>query len=164
MITVLSAVCAALILAKLAAQLWLERLNRRHVLAHSNEVPPVFKETVTAETYAKSVQYTLAKSRFEMVELGWSVLILLLTLFSGALPWFYGVFRLHTGISAWAGAAVLFMTGLVLRVFDLPLDWYAQFHLEARFRFNTTTPKIWWTDRLKGLALSLVLGYPLLCL
>ncbi|HWI59822.1 MAG TPA: M48 family metallopeptidase, partial [Bacillota bacterium] len=46
----------------------------------------------------------------------------------------------------------------------LPLDWYAQFRLEERFGFNTTTLKLWWLDRLKGLLLALVLGYPLLVL
>ena len=164
MIIVLPAVCAGLILAKVAAQFWLEGLNQRHVLAHSNEIPAAFKETVAPETYAKSIQYTLAKSRFEMVELGWSALVLLLTLFSGVLPWFYGAFRQHAGTSAWEGAGFLFMTGLVLSCFDLPLEWYGQFHLEARFGFNTSTPRIWWTDRLKGLALALALGFPLLWL
>jgi STE24 endopeptidase len=46
----------------------------------------------------------------------------------------------------------------------LPLDWYAQFRLEEKFGFNTTTQKIWWSDRLKALLLALVLGYPLLVL
>jgi STE24 endopeptidase len=44
------------------------------------------------------------------------------------------------------------------------VEWYAQFRLEDRFGFNTTTPKLWWLDRLKGLLLSCVLGYPLLVL
>ena len=47
---------------------------------------------------------------------------------------------------------------------DLPFDWHAQFHLEERFGFNTTTAAVWWMDRVKGLALALVLGYPLLVL
>jgi STE24 endopeptidase len=46
----------------------------------------------------------------------------------------------------------------------LPLDWYAQFRLEEKFGFNTTTQKTWWLDRVKGLALALALGYPLLVL
>jgi STE24 endopeptidase len=47
---------------------------------------------------------------------------------------------------------------------DLPLEWFAQFHLEEEFGFNTTTPGLWWLDRLKGLGLALVLGLPLLAL
>src|SRR5262249_52968184 len=39
-----------------------------------------------------------------------------------------------------------------------------QFRLEEKFGFNTTTAKLWWMDRLKGLLLAIVLGYPLLVL
>jgi STE24 endopeptidase len=49
-------------------------------------------------------------------------------------------------------------------VLRLPLDWYDQFRLEARFGFNTSTQKTWWLDRVKGFLLALVLGYPLLAL
>ena len=45
-------------------------------------------------------------------------------------------------------------TGVALSLPGLPLDWFDQFRLEARFGFNTTTQKTWWLDRLKGLLLS----------
>ncbi|HYK23050.1 MAG TPA: M48 family metallopeptidase, partial [Candidatus Acidoferrum sp.] len=46
----------------------------------------------------------------------------------------------------------------------LPFDWYAQFKIEERFGFNTTSVKMWIVDRLKGLLLAVVFGYPLLVL
>jgi STE24 endopeptidase len=58
----------------------------------------------------------------------------------------------------------VFVVGAVWAALGLPLAWHEQFRLEQRFGFNTTTPRIWCLDRLKGLALSLVLGYPLLVL
>ncbi len=61
-------------------------------------------------------------------------------------------------------AAFLLVTGVALSLPGLPLDWYDQFRLEERFGFNTTTQKLWWMDRLKGLLLSIALGYPLLAL
>ena len=54
----------ALILARAIAELWLSRLNKRHVRAHADEVPPAFREMVDQPTYRRSVDYTLAKSRF----------------------------------------------------------------------------------------------------
>ena len=53
---------------------------------------------------------------------------------------------------------------MALSLPGLPLDWYDQFRLEERFGFNTTTQKLWWLDRLKGLLLGIALGYPLLVL
>lgn len=61
-------------------------------------------------------------------------------------------------------AAFIFAIGMALAAVGLPLAWWEQFRLEERFGFNTTTQRTWWVDRLKGLALALVLGYPLLVL
>jgi STE24 endopeptidase len=164
MISAFILICGILIVAKWSAQMALEWLNRRHVQAHANAVPSAFANVVTPETYAKSVAYTLAKSRFGMIHLTWSAVVLAATLFSGALPWFYGGFRHAAGPSAWAGAAFLMVVAVCLSATDLPFEWHAQFHLEERFGFNTTTPATWWLDRLKGLLLGLALGYPLLVL
>jgi len=153
-----------LILAKWTAQVWLERLNLRHVLAHAGRVPEAFKEIVDEATYAKSVQYTVAKSRLYQLETTYNCAILLGVLYSGVLPWGLGLFRHWLSGSAWASAAFLFAIGLALSVPGLPLDWYEQFRLEERFGFNTTTQKLWWLDRLKGLSLAILLGYPLLVL
>ena len=153
-----------LILAKWTAQVWLERLNLRHVLAHAGRVPEAFKEIVDEATYAKSVQYTAAKSRLYQLETTYNCAILLGVLYSGVLPWGLGLFRHWLSGSAWASAAFLFAIGLALSVPGLPLDWYEQFRLEERFGFNTTTQKLWWLDRLKGLSLAILLGYPLLVL
>ena len=157
-------VCVVLLAAKWLTQMVLERINQKHVLAHANAVPPAFASTVTPETYAKSVAYTLAKSRLEMLNLTWSAVLLAVVLFSGVLPWFFLIFERATGSSVWAGAAFLFTVGLILSVVDWPLEWYAQFYLEERFGFNTSTAATWWLDRAKGLILGAVLGYPLLIL
>jgi STE24 endopeptidase len=153
-----------LIFARCAAQLWLEHLNARHVRAHAGSIPEAFRGVVDDAAYAKSVHYTLAQGRLNQVETGWDSLVLSAVLFSGVLPWGYDRWVGWLGSSAWAMAAFLFVSGVLLALPGLPLDWYAQFRLEERFGFNTTTRKTWWLDRFKGLGLSLVLGYPLLVL
>ncbi len=154
----------ALVTARWAAQFQLERLNQRHVLARAGAVPDALRDFIDPDTYAKSVQYTVAKSRFGQVEDTWRTLVLLAILLTGILPWAYGIFTNWLGSSAWAQAAFLLVVGIALTLPGLPFDWFAQFRLEERFGFNTTTPKTWWMDRAKGLALALVLGYPLLVL
>ncbi len=153
-----------LLAAKWAVQLWLDHLNKRSVLAHAGAVPEAFKNSIDDATYAKSVQYTLAKSRFSDVEMTYDLVVLATVLFSGLLPWAFRLFTSWLGVSAWAMAVFLFAIILLLSLPGLPFEWYAQFRLEERFGFNTTTPKLWWNDRLKGLALAVILGYPLLML
>jgi STE24 endopeptidase len=153
-----------LILGKLAAELWLARLNVRHVLAHAGAVPDAFKDSVDDATYAKSVQYTLAKSRLGQIEMVFDAALLLVILFSGVLPWLLMSISGWLGGSAWAMAAFLFVVGILLSVPGLPFAWHTQFRLEERFGFNTTTSKLWCLDRLKALLLAIALGYPLLVL
>jgi len=155
---------AALIFARWAVQLWLARLNGRYVLAHAGAIPSAFQGMVDAETYAKSVRYTLAKNRFGQLESTYEALVLVALLFSGVLPWAFDFCTVHFGASVWARAALLFASGVALALSGLPFDWFAQFRLEERFGFNTTTQKLWWLDRLKGLLLGAALGYPLLAL
>jgi len=153
-----------LILLKWAAQLWLERLNRRMVLSHASAVPEPFKPIIDETTYRKTVEYTLTKGTLHQVELTYHTIVLLAILFSGVLAWVFGVFHAHFGTSVWSMATFLLLIALALALPGLPFDWYDQFRLEERFGFNTTTAKLWWLDRVKGMLLSVVLGYPLLLL
>jgi STE24 endopeptidase len=157
-------IVAILILARLGAELWLSRLNARYVRSHANEVPEAFRAIIDEPAYKKSVAYTLAKSRFGNLEDAFNTAVLLLVLFSGILPWMFGWFTGGLGESAWAMAAFLLAAGLALSLPGWPLDWYAQFRLEQRFGFNTSTQKTWWADRFKALLLAVALGYPLLAL
>ena len=153
-----------LVLAKCAAQLWLDHLNRQYVRAHADTVPAAFRDIIDEPTYAKSVKYTLAKNRLARIETSYNATLLLIILSSGVLPWGFRLFMSWLGPSVWASAAFLFTVGVVLTLPGLPLEWYHQFRLEQRFGFNTTTQRLWWLDRLKGLLLGLALGYPLLVL
>ena len=145
-------------------EFWLRRLNERHVMANARTVPEAFKGSIDEATYAKSVQYTLAKSRFAQIEDAFGLVILSAVLLSGLLPWaFYG-WSGWFGQSVWAMAGFLFATSIVLALPELPLEWHAQFRLEERFGFNTNTQKLWWLDQIKKLLLALAIGYPLLVL
>lgn len=157
-------VALLLVFARAIAELWLSRLNQRHVRAHANEVPPAFREMIDESTYRRSVDYTLAKNRLGDVAGMFDVLLLIAVLFSGVLPWAFGKFTANFGESVWAMASFLIVTGIALSVFALPFAWYAQFKLEEQFGFNTTTMTTWIVDRVKGLLVALVLSYPLLAL
>ena len=157
-------IALVLILARAIAELWLSRLNQHHVLAHANELPPAFREIIDEATYRRSVDYTLAKSRFANITGVFDVVVLIAVLFSGVLPWAFGRFTVTFATSIWAMAGFLFFIGIGLSILALPFAWYAQFKLEERFGFNTTTMKTWVLDRVKGFLLAVLLGYPLLAL
>jgi len=153
-----------LILARAITEVWLSQLNQRHVRAHANEVPIAFRGVIDDATYRRSVDYTLAKSRFGDIANVFDTVVLIGVVFSGVLPWGFGRFTASFGTSIWAMTGFLFFIGIALSIFALPFAWYAQFKLEQRFGFNTATMKTWVLDRVKGFLLALLLGYPLLAL
>ncbi|MGE5212444.1 MAG: M48 family metallopeptidase [Nitrospirota bacterium] len=157
-------IALVLILARAIAELCLSRLNERHVRAHTNEVPPAFCGVVDQQTYCRSIDYTLAKSRFGEVVTVFDAALLITILFSGVLPWAFQKFTAAFGTSVWVMAGFLFAIGVALSTVSLPFAWYSQFKLEQRFGFNTTTVNTWVIDRLKGFLLAVLLGFPLLVL
>jgi STE24 endopeptidase len=145
-------------------QLWLEALNEKNVRAHRAEVPRPFRGAIDPHTYARTVDYTMAKTKLRRLELTYDALVLIVVLFSGVLPWWFAKFQGGFWDSTWGMAVALFLLATTMSIVDLPFSWYAQFRLEERFGFNTSTQALWWTDRLKALLLAIVLGYPLLVL
>lgn len=155
---------ASLVVARWAAETCLSGLNRQHVNAHAGAVPEAFRDTVDAPTYARSVEYTLAKSRFGILEDAWGTLILLLALFTPVVPGVFSAFRDRFGAGVVTDTCWLFSVGMLLSIPELPFSWWQQFRIESRFGFNQSTQGTWWMDRLKGLLLGAVLGIPLLML
>lgn len=151
----------ALIILRLVAQLALEALNRTEARRHAGARPDALAGVMDDSTYAKSVDYTLAKSRFSSVEAVWEVLVLFAVLFSGLLP------RLWTEVNGiapgatWRGALFLVGAMILLGVPNLPLEWWSQFRLEERFGFNQSTLRLWVTDHVKSTMLAVAIGFPL---
>jgi STE24 endopeptidase len=143
-------------------ELVLARLNESATLANAHRVPEVYSDTMDLATWSTSLRYTLAKSQFSQIENTFNACLLTTLLLAGVMPALYESATKALGSSNWLIAFLLFAVPLGLSTLRLPFDWAAQFKLEERFAFNTTSPATWWLDRLKLLVVSLLLAYPLL--
>jgi STE24 endopeptidase len=130
-------------------------------------IPDFFAGFMSREDYAKSVDYTVAKGRFQRWAAIYDGLVTLWILFGGVLPALdrfaenLGGHFIFAGIRA-TGIIFCLGVGLIFSLLSLPTDLYSTFVLEERFGFNKTTPGLYIADRLKGLALTLVIGAPFL--
>jgi STE24 endopeptidase len=157
-------VFVALLLAKLVASIALDLLNLRHARSHQGEVPDAFKEFIELDAYRKSIDYTAAKTRFGIVQDVYDAVILAVVLLTGLLAAIYSFFTGWFGDGVWGQALVLFLTGIVLSLPGLPFDWWGTFKLEEKFGFNKSTMKLWFADKVKGLIVGFIIGFPLLAL
>jgi STE24 endopeptidase len=146
----------------------LNELNLRYVRARwaEKKIPDFFQGKISSSEYEKSIQYTLAKGRFERWAEIYGRGITLVVLFSGLLGWldrFAGGLghRLSLGLY---GHGILFClgVGLVFSIAGLPTGLYSTFVLETKFGFNKTTIGLYITDKIKALILGLVIGVPFL--
>jgi STE24 endopeptidase len=153
---------ALLVILRLAAQQALEALNRMEARRNATRCPAGLAEVMDAATYAKSVQYTVAKSRLRSVEIVYDGAVLLALLFSGALPWLWARFNSLAPGAAWSGALFVVAAMILLASLSLPLEWWSQFRLEERFGFNKSTLGLWAADHVKYALLGLAIGFPLL--
>jgi len=130
--------------------------------ALSPELPTEFEDTYDQEKYRKSQNYTRAQTRFSLIQNSISTTFTLLFLLGGGfnlvdnLVRSFGYGHIVTGI-LYCGA-ILLLTFLL----GLPFSIYATFVIEERFGFNRSTVRIFVTDICKALALSILLGAPLL--
>jgi STE24 endopeptidase len=103
-----------LLVLKLSTSIVLDLLNLRYAQARSSEVPESFRDFIDLPTYQKSVEYTVAKTRFGIVSDLYDAGVLVLVLLLGVLPWFFELFTAWFGFGVWGQALVLFLIGLVL--------------------------------------------------
>ncbi|MCX7031689.1 MAG: M48 family metallopeptidase [Spirochaetes bacterium] len=148
-----------------AEQAWLALLallNLRHVRRHATEIPTAFAGAVDAGTRARSVAYTLERGRFGLFASLVSEGLTVAAVSTGFLGLLDDAFAgLPLGAYLW-GAAFVLAVSICSWLANLPFSLYFTFSIEARFSFNRTTPKTFALDTLKGLALSLLIGLPVL--
>lgn len=150
---------------------WLLLLRQqRAITANGTQIPVGFEDVVAADDQAKATAYGLAKLKLARVEL---------LLEAALLAWWIplgGIASVQHALAATLPAlsssapsvflspdfALVVVVLAVGAVVEWPLAAYRTFGVEARFGFNQSTWGLFLKDQLLGLALSAVLGLPLL--
>ena len=148
--------------ASLGLQFWLGLRHLRYVASHRGAVPEVFRDSVSLEAHAKAADYTIAKTKLNLVSLAVSAVLLLIWTLGGGLDLVDRFWRLHIDSELWRGVVAIVSVLFLISALDLPLSLYSTFGLEQRFGFNRTTPWLYVLDMVKGAVLGLAIGVPLI--
>ncbi len=127
-------------------------------------LPQRLKDIFSSETVQKAGEYAGASARLDLLRSAISLALLLGFWWAGGFGWLERVSNSWGWGEVAKGVGVIGLFVLVQNLMSLPLDAYDTFKVEAEFGFNRTTPGTFIADRLKGLALSALLGGPLLAL
>jgi STE24 endopeptidase len=150
-----------IVISSFLAGVFLEYLNSTQ---RSDELPEDLKGIYDQEEYSKSIRYEKVKQRFSLVRGLFSVLLLLGMLILGG---FAVIDDFARELSSNPVVIALVFFGIIMFASDLlglPFDWYGTFVIEEDFGFNKSTPWIFFTDKLKGWLIGIIIGGGLLSL
>ena len=126
------------------------------------KVPAEFTGVFNDEKYARARRYTATRTRFGLVRGAFGLAVTLVFWFAGGFAWLDTVARgLGKGPVV---TGLVFIAALMLAstLFQLPFRAWSTFVIEGRYGFNRTTAGTFGADLLKGPALPIILGGPLL--
>jgi STE24 endopeptidase len=143
------------------ADLVLRSRQAAYVTQHRDAVPTDFVGAVTLPEHQRAADYECARLRLGkasalfglLVGLAWAVFG-----YDALYGWIEDL--IPRGLNR--SVAFLVVAGAISWLLDLPFTILRTFGVEQKFGFNRTTPVAFVADKLKGAALSLALGVPLL--
>ena len=152
------------LLTNVLLKLWLNARQVRHVAQYRSEVPTAFRSQISLNDHQKAADYTLAKAKVAQIDMLIDAAVLVGWTLMGGLSALNAIVLTYMSPGLWQQVVLVLAFTLVGGLIDLPLSLYQTFVLEQKFGFNKMTWKLWFSDSLKGLALGLVLGVPLIAM
>jgi STE24 endopeptidase len=154
----------AFLLAGVAVKLWLASRQVRYVAGHRNGVPAPFTGTISLDAHRKAADYTIAKTRFGMLELAFGAVVMLGWTLLGGLNALNQLLLASIGPGMTQQLALLACFALISGALDLPFTLYQTFVIEERFGFNKMTLRLWLLDLVKATVLGAAIGLPIAAL
>jgi STE24 endopeptidase len=139
----------------------LDQLNANH---WCNGLSERLKSIITDEEYQKSISYYKQHGSLSKWQESVSFVLILLVLIYGGFGWLDHALRNISDHFILLPLMFFGALGLLSSLISLPFDIYSTFVIEDRFGFNKTTPRTYFLDKLKGIALSVIIGGGLLSL
>ena len=148
-----------LIIIILVADFALERyLAYLNITMSGKELPVLLRDIYDPEKYARQQDYFRTNSRFGMLTSSFGFIIILGMYALGGFVIVDNLVQQYIQNPIWTPIiffGVLFFANDIL---NIPFELYDTFVIEQKFGFNKVTPKLYILDKLKGLAMTIVLG------
>ncbi|MET3119001.1 STE24 endopeptidase [Undibacterium sp. GrIS 1.8] len=157
-----SVLFAAFLLVTLVVRFWLGSRQLRHVLRHRAAVPAEFAEKIPLSAHQKAADYTVAKTKLDLLLLVLNAAVLIGFTLLGGLQLLSVMIIKLTGPGMVYQLCLLAAFAAIGSVIELPFDYYRQFVLEQKFGFNKMTPALFFGDMIKSTLLGAAIGLPLI--
>ena len=144
----------AIVVAEFAYSITLSALNRK---ASHQPIPALLSGIYDEEAYARQQAYSRENSRFGVVSNIVNTALLLCLFALGGFAWMDGFAREQSGNPVFIALLFFFLFYVLDFIVGLPFSIYDTFHIEAKYGFNRTTPRLFVMDTIKGFFVSLLI-------
>jgi STE24 endopeptidase len=136
---------------------WLRHINLQHLRLHGSKVPVGFEGAIDKEKLLASSAYTFDSSRVGLWDSLFDNVLLVLFLFGGLIVAYDRFINGLSGSFILSGILFFLLLTWGQTLLGIPFDLYSTFVIEARYGFNTTTPRLWLADFIKSQAIGALL-------
>ena len=148
-----------LILIILVADFGLERyLALLNINMSGKELPVLLRDIYDPEKYARQQDYFRTNSRFGMLTGTFSFLLIIAMFAFGGFVFIDDLVQQYIQNPIWTPIIFFGILFFANDILNIPFELYDTFVIEQKFGFNKITPKLYILDKLKGLAMTIVLG------
>lgn len=156
-------VFAILLIFDVALKYHLNLRQKNSILNFFNAVPEAFSKQITLAEHQKAGRYSQAKLQLARVELFFGAIVLLFFTFGGGIN-MIGQLSTFANYPLTSQVCLIIAYSIFSSVLFIPFSYYSTFKIEQEFGFNKMTMRLFIVDLVKGTAIALLIGTPLLYL
>lgn len=130
----------------------------------SDRLPDEVKGIYDEKKYAQQQAYQRENHRFGLLTSTFNFVLVLGMLLLFGFAWLNSVVQGWTASPVWAALLFFGILMMAAEVINLPFGWYDTFVIEEKYGFNQSSVRTFVFDKLKGWALTMVLGGALMAL
>nr|WKN38489.1 M48 family metallopeptidase [Tunicatimonas sp. TK19036] len=131
---------------------YLNRQNKKH------DLPEELKGVYDEARYQRSLEYQQANDRFGAITATFGFVVSVVLLLSGLFGWLDDQLRSWIEYPVTLSLVYFGVLFIASDLINLPFQLYHTFVIEEKFGFNKMTPRLFFQDKLKGYALTALLG------
>ncbi len=139
----------------------IDNLNAKHF---DDKIPEELTDVYNKEEYKKSQAYKKENYKFSLITSAFTILLTLAFFIFKGFAWIDQIARSYSDNEI---LITLIFFGIIMLASDIistPFSYYQNFVIEEKYGFNKSTKKLFFSDKLKGWFLSILIGGGILAL
>jgi len=144
------------------SQIWLSKRHIGFVSQHRKKVPAPFKDIIKIKDHQKAADYTVDKSKLNILGLAVEAIFLYFITIGGGIEWINQYLAQYSFSEITLGAMLIIAVMVLSSLVEMPMGLYKTFVIDEKYGFNRMTFSIFISDLIKQSILGLIIGLPVL--